>query len=113
MSKHVTESLVFRPASELPTAETLMDERYWCSTPVMVGMMDLSVLVKRMARYTTLAFTLGWVAKCCHMISKSPGRYCLTKINWQRNSSQRSAAGSVCLQKRCLRLKFDDTNIHT
>ena len=42
MSKQVTESLVFRPASELPTAE-LNDRAVLVFNPVMVGMMDLSV----------------------------------------------------------------------
>ena len=72
MSKQVTESLVFRPASELPTAE-LNGRAVLVFNPVMVGMMDLSVREKRMARFITSAFTLGWAVRCCRTISTSPG----------------------------------------
>ena len=71
MSKQVTESLVFRPASELPTAE-LNGRAVLVFNPVMVGMMDLSVREKRMARFITSAFTLGWAVRCCRTISTSP-----------------------------------------
>lgn len=41
------------------------------STLAMVGMMGLSEPEKRTERFITLVFTLGWVAKCCLMISTS------------------------------------------